>query len=138
MLQWAILPLPSSDGGGAIMDDVQNALGYDSVYGQNATDLAVQVWPAFRTVLAGQTASAWVYIKNTGTGTAQNVQIRNATSYSPQPVFNYQNPAGQWNTPYNIPAGQTATFAVFMPQSTADPHSVAARLLWHQRCSARL
>jgi len=72
------------------------------------------VFPAFRTVVAGQGACAWVNIKNTGTGTASNVQIKNPTVFSPQPTFDYQNPAGQWNTPYTIPVGQTVAFAVCM------------------------
>ncbi len=87
-------------------------MGFDVWYGMNATDLSVQVYPAFHSVVAGQGACAWAYIKNTGTVTASSVAITNDTTYSPQPAFNYQNPAGLWNTPYNIPAGQTARFAV--------------------------
>jgi hypothetical protein len=79
------------------------------------------VYPAFRTVVAGQGACAWVNIKNTGTVTANSVAIKNATTYSPQPTFQYLNPAGLWNTPSDIFPGQTATFAVCLtlnqPQS---------------------
>jgi hypothetical protein len=108
-----------SSGTGAFT--IKDRLGFDTWYGTNTTDLAVQVWPAFRTVVAGQGACAWVNIKNIGTVIAQNVAIENQTTYSPQPAFDYLNPAGQWNIPSDIQPGQTATFAVCLtlnqPQS---------------------
>jgi hypothetical protein len=72
-------------GVGTPIADVQNVLGYDSVYGQNATDLSVQVHPSFRTVVQGQGACAWAYIKNTGTVPAQNVAIENRPCILPSP-----------------------------------------------------
>ncbi len=85
-----------SNGSGKPMADVQRFLGdgqiggvpgYDSVYGQNATDLDVQVFPAFHSVVAGQGACAWAYIKNIGTFIAQNVADREpATVFSPAGV----------------------------------------------------
>jgi hypothetical protein len=64
--------------------------------------------------MQGQGACAWAYIKNTGTVSAQNVAIQNTTTFSSQPSFDYLNPAGVWNIPYTIPAGQTAQFAICM------------------------
>jgi hypothetical protein len=62
-------------------------------------------------VAAGQWACTYALITNTGTATALHVAVANDTVYSPQPVFGYYNPLNQWNTPYDIPPGQTATFA---------------------------
>lgn len=113
MFQWLYTSPDNYEGGGAVMGHVQHVLGYDSVYGQNATDLAVQIWPNFHTVVQGQGACAWVDIKNTSpVVTAKNVAIENQTTYSPQPAFQYLNPAGLWNTPYDIFPGETGTFAV--------------------------
>jgi hypothetical protein len=113
MFDWGDLNNPCL-GGGTKADAIKTTLGFDTWYGTNTSDLSVQVHPSFRTVVQGQSACAWAYIKNTGSVTAQNVAIQNTTTYAPQPTFDYLTPAGVWNTPYTIPAGQTAQFAICM------------------------
>jgi len=54
-------------GGGVAAPALRTRIGFDTWHGTNTTDLSVQVHPTFRTVVQGQSACAWVYIKNTGT-----------------------------------------------------------------------
>jgi hypothetical protein len=112
MLQWAEA-LTGDFAGGSPIADVKNVLGYDDVYGQNATDLAVSMYPTpFSAVAGGQWACTFARVKNTNPFvTAQQVAIANQTQYSPQPIFGYYNPLNHWNESYDIPPGQTALFA---------------------------
>jgi len=102
------------------MGHVQNVLGYDSVYGQNATDLAVQLWPTFHSVVVGQGACAFAYIKNTGTVIANSVAIENQTYVSAQPSFDYLNPGNVWNVPSDIFPGETVTYSICMTNTVVQ------------------
>jgi hypothetical protein len=100
------------NGGGTKADKVKAVMGFYDWFGANTSDLSASLWPTpFSAVTAGQWACTFAFVKNTGTVTAQQVAIENQTTIAQQPLFGHYNPNNQWNTPYDIPPGQTALFA---------------------------
>lgn len=111
------VPLPGQttcipNAGGTSVFGIKGELTFDTWYGTNTSDLSASLWPTpFSAVTAGQWACTFAQVKNTGTVTAQQVAVANDTTIAQQPLFGYYNPNNQWNTPYDIPPGQTVLFA---------------------------
>jgi hypothetical protein len=106
--------------GGTRSDEIKNHIGFDSWLDANATNLSATLDFPIQYKPVGQAACTWVHVKNIGVVTAQNVALLNMDNSSPAPTFDYQNPAGQWNTPYPISLGQTAQFALCMNYSAGS------------------
>jgi poly(3-hydroxybutyrate) depolymerase len=86
--------------------------------------LVAAVLPSSRSVMVGQSATAFVTIINTGPGTATGVGISLATAlpasfayWTTDPTTNGIN--GPVNTPVDIPAGQARTFAIAIAPTAA-------------------
>jgi hypothetical protein len=92
--------------------------------------LSAAILPAARSVQVGETATAFATIINSGTTTALECRIANATAVAATFAFQTTDPAtnqpsGSPNALVNIPAGQRQTFLIALTPTTAfDPIDV--------------